>query len=55
MWHDNWRDFGPLLAVATAVADTAIRTSATLAIIVIGTAALVLLWWYLVRRDRRRD
>lgn len=55
MWRDNWHSLGALLAVTIAVAETAIRTSTTLAAIVIGTIALVLLWWYLVRRDRRRD
>ena len=54
MWRDNWQSLGVLLAVTVSVADTAIRTSTTLATIVIGTAALVVLWWYL-SRDRRRD
>jgi hypothetical protein len=55
MWQDNRHSLGALLAVTIAVADTAIRTSITLATIVIGALALVLLWWYLVQRDRRRD
>lgn len=55
MRRDNWHSLGALLAVTIAVAETAIRTSTTLAAIVIGTIALALLWWYLARRDRRRD
>jgi hypothetical protein len=35
--------------------ERAFRTSTTLATVVIGAVALVVLWWYLVVRDRRDD
>ena len=55
MRRDNWQALGALLVMTIAIADTALRTSSTLAAIVVGTGALVLLWWYLVKRDRRGD
>src|SRR5690554_3418798 len=42
-------------SVAETPSQAALRTSGTLAGIVIGTASLVALWWLLVMRNRRRD
>lgn len=46
---------GLLIALLAAPSGDALRTSVTLAGIVIGTLVLVGVWWYLVVRGRDKD